>query len=341
MVIYRLLVGCRVYHFHDVSLVEHQSSDPEGRLWPELQPEAGNLASVLYRLKHRAPSVAYQRIVRTIRLIAPFFEDFHLEPIGPENRDIDFKWRDKESGRLFGPHQLSDGTMRAICLITLLLQPENELPPLIIVDEPELGLHPYALNLIASLFKKASHHAQVLISTQSSSFLDQFEPEDIIVVDREGKESVFRRPDPAALEAWLEEYSLGRGLGEERRRRGASSMVRLYLFAECKTEETFADTLLKPHFAHHGVYLHGIVQIGHARKRGRIHRGGGRNYEPMRNDIRRFLAQEKGRDVFSTTMIDLYAIPARFPRRDEAESLRHDPFRRSRIPRASLRRRHQ
>ena len=96
-----------------------------------------------------------------------------------------------------------------MCLITLLLQPETELPDLIIVDEPELGLHPYALNLVASLFKKASHHTQVLISTQASTFLDQFESEDVIVVDREGKESVFRRPDPVALDAWLDEYSLG------------------------------------------------------------------------------------------------------------------------------------
>ena len=110
-------------------------------------------------------------------------------------------WRDKESGQIFGPHQLSDGTLRAMCLVALLLQPEAELPGLIIVDEPELGLHPYALNLIASLFKTASHHTQVLISTQSSTFLDQFEPEDVIVVDREGKESIFRRPDPVALEA--------------------------------------------------------------------------------------------------------------------------------------------
>ena len=94
---------------------------------------------------------------------------------------------------MFGPHQLSDGTLRAICLITLLLQPENELAGLIVVDEPELGLHPYALNVIASLFKKASHHTQVLIATQSSSFFDNFDPEDVVVVNREGKESKFER----------------------------------------------------------------------------------------------------------------------------------------------------
>ena len=110
---------------------------------------------------------------------------------------------------VFGPHQFSDGTLRAICLVTLLLQPESELPGLIIVDEPELGLHPYALNVIAALFSKASHHTQVLISTQSSTFLNNFDPKDVIVVNREGRESQFTRPDPDKLEAWLEAYSLG------------------------------------------------------------------------------------------------------------------------------------
>ena len=145
----------------------------------------------------------------TIRLIAPFFDDFHLEPSGPNNKDVILNWRDKGSDQVFGPHQLSDGTLRAICLITLLMQPENEFPDLIIVDEPELGLHPYALNVVASLFKKASHHTQVLISTQSSSFLDNFDPEDVIVVNRDGKESQFEPQDPEELKAWLNEYSLG------------------------------------------------------------------------------------------------------------------------------------
>jgi predicted ATPase len=110
---------------------------------------------------------------------------------------------------VFGSHQLSDGTLRAMCLIALLLQPEDELPDLIVVDEPELGLHPYALNVIASLFKKASHHTQILVGTQSSPFLDNFDPEDVIIANREGNESRFTRLDSTTLEAWLDEYSLG------------------------------------------------------------------------------------------------------------------------------------
>lgn len=105
-------------------------------------------------------------------------------------------------------------------------------------------------------------------------------------------------------------------------------MPRLYLFAEGATELTFADTVLKPHLSRFGLYLHPPVLIAHAKKKGRIHRGGGRNYLPMKNDILRFLAQEKGGDVFFTTMIDLYAIHAEFPGLTEAEELRSLPYKR-------------
>ncbi len=227
-----LLNNCRVYHFHDSSATARvrQYCYVGDNRW--LMPDGGNLAALLYRLKSQDGGLAYQRIVKTIRMIAPFFDDFDLAPGGQNDKYIILNWRERYSYELgahqlsddhvgtgtgtgetssvvFGPHQLSDGTLRAMCLVTLLLQPENELPDLIVVDEPELGLHPYALNVIASLFKKASNHAQVLVSTQSSTFIDNFDPEDIVVVGREGKESTFERLDAVRLKAWLEEYSLG------------------------------------------------------------------------------------------------------------------------------------
>jgi predicted ATPase len=204
-----LLNHCRVYHFHDTSATARvrQYCYIGDNRW--LMPDAGNLAAFLYRLQKQDQGATYHRILSTVRLVAPFFHDFALEPTGPRDKDIILNWQERESDQIFGPHQLSDGTLRAICLVTLLLQPETELPDLIIVDEPELGLHPYALNVVASLFKKVSHRSQVLVSTQSSSFLDSFEPGDVVVVNREGKESVFARPDPSALQAWLDEYSLG------------------------------------------------------------------------------------------------------------------------------------
>jgi predicted ATPase len=202
-----LLDRCRVYHFHDTSSTAdvRQSCYVGDNRW--LMPDAGNLAALLLRFHKENGGAAYQRIVGTIRLIAPFFDDFVLEP-DVSNRVI-LNWREKDSDRVFGPHQFSDGTLRAICLATLLLQPEDELPRLIVVDEPELGLHPYALNVVADLFSKAALHTQILISTQSSSFLDNFDPEDVVAVNREGKESQFKRLNSTELDAWLDEYSLG------------------------------------------------------------------------------------------------------------------------------------
>ncbi len=201
-----LLNHCRVYHFHDTSPTSRvrQYCYVGDNRW--LMPDAANLAAVLHKLKSHKETV-YRRIVETIRQVAPFFEEFDLEP--SESKDIILNWRHRASDLVFGPHQLSDGTLRAICLIALLLQPKEDLPILIVVDEPEIGLHPYALNVMASLFRAASHHTQVLVSTQSSAFLDSFEPEDIVVVERNDEATEFSRPDPEELEEWLEDYSLG------------------------------------------------------------------------------------------------------------------------------------
>ena len=203
-----LLNRCRVYHFHDTSPTARvrQYCYVGDNRW--LMPDAANLAAILYELKSCKEAV-YRRIVATVRQAAPFFEDFDLEPTGSADRDIILNWRHRSSDLVFGPHQLSDGTLRAICLISLLLQPKDDLPYLIVVDEPELGLHPYALDVIASLFRAVSHHTQVLVSTQSSAFLDNFAPEDIVVVERNGEATEFDRPDADKLDAWREDYSLG------------------------------------------------------------------------------------------------------------------------------------
>jgi hypothetical protein len=105
-------------------------------------------------------------------------------------------------------------------------------------------------------------------------------------------------------------------------------MARLYLFAEGRTEQTFASNLLGPHLASVGVYLHPPVLIAHAKKKGQVHRGGGHKYIPMKNDILRFLSQEKARDVFFTTMIDLYGIHVDFPGLSETDSLKYLPYKR-------------
>ncbi|MBI1904413.1 MAG: AAA family ATPase [Planctomycetia bacterium] len=197
-----------VYHFHDTTLaspIRTASNVEDNRV---LRGDAGNLAPFLHRLKITRQK-SYERIRETVRMVAPFFDDFSLAPRALNPREMLLNWKQLGSDVEFGPHQLSDGTLRAMALIALLLQPEEELPDVILIDEPELGLHPYALNLVASLLKAASAHSQVIVATQSAALVDEFKPQDVIVVDRRGPESIFSRPDTAKLQEWLEEYSLG------------------------------------------------------------------------------------------------------------------------------------
>lgn len=206
----RSIIGsCRVFHFHDTSpsaLVRSPGLIEENRY---LQPDARNLAALLYRYQN-TPELqrAYDRIVTTVRQVNPRFGDFVLGPRTLNPREIQLNWREKGRDYLFGPHQLSDGTLRVIALVTLLLQPEDGLPDVVVIDEPELGLHPYAIEILAGLFRKASHHCQVIVSTQSADLLDYFQPEEVVVVNRKNEVSEYQRLAADQLDAWLDEYTL-------------------------------------------------------------------------------------------------------------------------------------
>ena len=150
----------------------------------------------------------YQRIRETIQLIAPFFDDFLLEPEKKGGNEIlRLQWRQKGGSFPFQPWQFSDGTIRFICLATALLQPAP--PSTIVIDEPELGLHPVALEALAALIHETSQQTQLILSTQSAPLLDHFEPEQVVVVDRSEGASVFHRLEREALEHWIADYSLG------------------------------------------------------------------------------------------------------------------------------------
>jgi len=193
-----------VHQFHNTSptaRVRNKWDLDDGR-W--LKEDAANLAPFLLRLKNYEPKY-YQRIVETIRLILPFFADFELEP---EYGRVLLRWREQNSDRVFGASQAADGMLRVMALVALLQQPEADLPDVLILDEPELGLHPFAIEAVAGLIRSASKHVQVILATQSVSLIDRFEPEDIVVVERRGRESTFRRLKPSELDAWLDEYTL-------------------------------------------------------------------------------------------------------------------------------------
>jgi predicted ATPase len=172
-----------------------------------LRRDGSNLAAFLYYLKLKEPK-HFKRIELMVKSIAPFFERFDLEPNFLNENKIELEWKEKgHPDHYFNGYHLSDGTLRFICLATLLMQPNP--PETIIIDEPELGLHPVAINKLAAMVRKASEKVQVIISTQSTNLIDNFEPEDIIVTDRENNGSVFKRLKSEELSTWLEEYTLG------------------------------------------------------------------------------------------------------------------------------------
>lgn len=198
----------RIFHVHDSSASSPLRKTAQLHDNGFLRPDGSNLPAFLYLLQHKHEE-AYHLIRRTVQQVAPFFDDFVLRP-DPLNEDsIRLAWRHKESDQYFGAATLSDGTLRFIALSALLLQPISLRPSVVLVDEPELGLHPSAITLLASLIQQASAQTQVIVSTQSPVLLDHFEPEDVLVANRVNDGTVLERLDSSRLEGWLEDYSLG------------------------------------------------------------------------------------------------------------------------------------
>lgn len=202
------LLSWRVYHFHDTSSTARVkgSCTISSSANKQLLPNGENLSAFLYYLKIKFPD-SFFMIEESIKLVAPYFDKFILNPDIFDEEKIRLEWQEIGSDKVFNAHHLSDGTLRMICLTTLLLQPNA--PDTIIIDEPELGLHPYAITVLASLMKSFSLSKQLIVSTQSVTLINNFEPKDIIVVDKEKKASSFRRLEVDELKDWVEDYSLG------------------------------------------------------------------------------------------------------------------------------------
>ena len=195
----------QLYHLEDTSAIRKTAKVDDDRF---LRPDGSNLPAFLYYLRERHTN-SYSLIVRTVQRIAPFFDGFRLDPLQLKPDDIKLEWRHKRSDQYFDASSLSDGTLRFIALATLFLQPEKHRPSVILVDEPELGLHPYAIEILASLVRQASVTTQVILGTQSSLLLDYFEPGDVLVANRVDGGTDITRLECSKLAKWLEDYSLG------------------------------------------------------------------------------------------------------------------------------------
>jgi predicted ATPase len=198
----------RLYHVHDTSSSSPMRKTAQIEDNKFLREDGSNLPSFLYYLKEKE-FVSYDLIRRTIQQVTPFFDDFILEPSTLNPESIRLEWKHKDSDKYFDSASLSDGTLRFITLATLFLQPKKLLPSLILVDEPELGLHPFAIQTLASLIRHASKSTQLMIATQSSQLLDNLDPEDVLVATRMGGGTTITRLEGGRLQSWLEEYSLG------------------------------------------------------------------------------------------------------------------------------------
>ncbi len=205
--VYEAILSWKIYHFHDTSKeakMRHAEIIEDNE---KLRSDAANIAPFLLKLKEENKE-AYTEIVKTCQLVMPYFDDFILKPqkYGQKTK-VSLSWNTKGSDYPMQSYHLSDGSIRFICLATALLQPEP--PATLIIDEPELGLHPQAIDILAELIESASKRTQIIIATQSPALLNNFAVEDILVVKREDGASVFERLNPDDYKVWLEDYSVG------------------------------------------------------------------------------------------------------------------------------------
>lgn len=205
-----LLKNCRYFQFHDTT--KEAKIRKNGYIGDNkfLRSNAGNLAAFLYGIKNQnGGKPYYERIVRYIQQVMPQFGDFIMEPTVTDGNYISLDWKEKNSDYIFGVNQISDGTLRFMALATLLLQPPKTMPSLIVIDEPELGLHPTAISILAGMIKKASESVQVVIATQSPRLLDEFSANKVVVIERDEmkRTSVFRQLNKEQLKEWEDDYT--------------------------------------------------------------------------------------------------------------------------------------
>lgn len=205
--VYDAISSWQIYHFHDTSAtaaMRHYEIIQDNKV---LRFDASNIAPYLLRLSNDHADV-YHEILDSLRLVMPFFEAFNLDVVAfGEKRKVNLSWRQKGSDYPMQPYHFSDGSIRFICLATALLQPNP--PSTIIIDEPELGLHPSAISILAELIQDAARRTQIIVATQSPNLIDYFNLEDVIVVNRKDGASTFERLHEKDFNVWLETYSVG------------------------------------------------------------------------------------------------------------------------------------
>ena len=200
-VIVNLLRSCSVYQFHDTS----DSSNFKKRWDVEdnntLHMHGGNLAAVLHRLEHEDIK-RFETICRHINRILPVFDRFQIEE---SYGKVSLRWKAKGMDKTLGAHLTSDGSLRFFALVTLLNLPPEMLPAILLLDEPELGLHPAAVALVGDMIKALAEKRQIIVATQSPLLVDVFDLSEIVVLELRDGQTQFKRLDPDAYRVWLDD----------------------------------------------------------------------------------------------------------------------------------------
>jgi predicted ATPase len=205
----KYLSNIQIYHFHDTSATSLLRRGCDLKDNSVLKSDGRNLPAFLYLMKMKHPK-KYMRLVKVIQSVAPYIDEFILAPDSITETEIELRWKEKSDAESnFSAYQFSDGTLRFIALATVLMQPNP--PGVIVIDEPELGLHPQAIQKLAALMEAASENTQLIISTQSVNLVNCFKPNDIITVDRSisQEQSIFNRLNADKLQLWLQDHTLG------------------------------------------------------------------------------------------------------------------------------------
>lgn len=204
-VLVHLLRHCAVYQFHDTSDHSHLKERWDAEENGYLKSHGGNLAAVLLRLE-REDMRRFEAICGHIRRILPVFDRFQIEE---DYGRLMLRWKAKGMDKTIGAHLTSDGSLRLFALVTLLNLPPGMLPDVLLLDEPELGLHPAAIALIGDMIKTLAEDRQVIAATQSPLLVDAFSLDEIRVLELRDGRTEIRRYDEDEYRDWLEEFTTG------------------------------------------------------------------------------------------------------------------------------------
>ena len=200
-----LLRNCAAYQFHNTGPTSAFKKTWDAGDNAYMRTDGGNLAAILYRLEHKDLD-RYEIICRHIRRVLPGFDCFQIEE---QYGKVALRWRSPLLNKTYGAHLTSDGSLRFFALVTLLNLPREMLPGVLVLDEPELGLHPKAIALVGDMIRAMAESRQIILATQSPLLVDVFNLDQVVVLElRDGRTEVNRLP-PQEFRAWIGKFSVG------------------------------------------------------------------------------------------------------------------------------------